>query len=81
MVICLQRGADLHIALPVPLPLTGSSSCKIQRAVKRVCVCTCSPNSSLTLVRKVSGLIDNYNICFLPTYKQNCMNVQTGTKF
>ena len=55
MVICLERGADLHIAKPMPLPLTVSCSSKIQigftflvlahlgspgqRAVKRVCVC------------------------------------------
>ena len=55
MVICLQRGADLHAAQLMPLPLTVSCSSKIQigftflvpahlgsprkRAVKRVCVC------------------------------------------
>ena len=55
MVICLQRGADLHMAQFVPLPLTISFFSKIQigftflvlahpgspgkRAVKRVCVC------------------------------------------
>ena len=57
MVICLERGADLHIAQPIALPLTVSCSSKIQigftflvlahlgspgqRAVKRVCVCVC----------------------------------------
>ena len=32
MVICLERGADLHIAqpMPLPLPLTVSCSSKIQ---------------------------------------------------
>ena len=55
MVICLERGADLHMAQLMPLPLTVSCSSKIQigftllvladpgrpgqRAVKRVCVC------------------------------------------
>ena len=55
MVICLERGADLHMAQLMPLPLTVSCFCKIQigftflvpahlgspgqRAVKRVCVC------------------------------------------
>ena len=55
VVICLKRGADLHIAQPMPLPLTVSCSSKIhiaftfvvpahlgspgQRAVKWVCVC------------------------------------------
>ena len=55
MVICLERGADLHIAQLMPLPLTVSCFSKVQigftflvpahpgspgqRAVKRVCVC------------------------------------------
>ena len=54
MVICLGRGADLHMAQLMPLPLTVSCFSKIQigftflvpadlgspgqRAVKRVCV-------------------------------------------
>ena len=54
MVICLQRGADLHMAQLMPLPLTVSCFSKIQigftflvlahpgsrglRSVKRVCV-------------------------------------------
>jgi len=55
MVICLERGAYLHMAQLMPLPLTVSCFSKIQtgftflvlahpgsqgqRAVKRVCVC------------------------------------------
>jgi len=55
MVICLERGADLHVAQLMPLPHTDSCFSKIQigftflvpahpvsprqRAVKRVCVC------------------------------------------
>jgi len=55
VVICLARGADLHMAQLMPLPLTVSCFSKIQigfaslvpahlsspgkRAVKRVCVC------------------------------------------
>ena len=55
MVICLGRGADLHMAQLMPLPLTVSCFSKIQigfaflvlvhpgslgqRAVKWVCVC------------------------------------------
>jgi len=55
MVICLERGADLHTAQLMPLPLTVSCFSKIQigftflvpahpgspdqRAVKRACVC------------------------------------------
>ena len=55
VVICLERGADLHMAQLMPLPLTISCSSKIhtsfnfvvpahvrsrgQRAIKYVCVC------------------------------------------
>ena len=55
MVICLRRGADLHMAQLMPLPLTVSCFSEIhivftflvrahpgsprRRAVKRVCVC------------------------------------------
>ena len=54
MVICLERGADLHMAQRIPLPVTVSCFSKIQigftflvsahpgspgqRAVKRVCI-------------------------------------------
>jgi len=64
VVICLERGADLHMAQLMPLPLTVSHFSKIQigftflvpahlgiprkRAVKRVCV---SPFT----VRKIHG--------------------------
>ena len=57
MVICLGRGADLHMAQLMPLPLTVSCFSKIQigfaflvlvhpgspgqRVVKWVCVCVC----------------------------------------
>jgi len=58
MVICLERGADLHMAQLMPLSLTVSCFSKIptgfaflvpaypgspeKRAVKRVCVCVCA---------------------------------------
>jgi len=57
MVICLELGADLHMAQLMPLPLTVSCFSKIQigftflvpahlgsprqMAVQRVCVCVC----------------------------------------
>jgi len=57
VVICLERGADLHMAQLMSLPLTVSCFSKIQigftclvlaylgspgkRAIKRVCVCVC----------------------------------------
>jgi len=59
MVICLERGADLHMVQRIPLPLTVSCFSKIQirftflvsahpgspgqRVVKRVCVCVVGP--------------------------------------
>jgi len=71
MVICLERGADLHIAQLMPLPPTVSCFSKIQiglpflvpahlgspgkRAVKRVCVC-----ATVVLVQ--------YCICFLQCF-------------
>ena len=61
MVICLEQGADLHMAQLIPLPLTVSCFSKIQigftflvpahpdgpgkRAVKRVCVFVCACGS------------------------------------
>ena len=57
MVVCLERGADLHTAQLMPLPLTVSRFSKIKigftfpvpahpgspgkRAIKQVCVCVC----------------------------------------
>ena len=57
VVVCLEQGADLHMAQLMPRPLTVSCFNKIQigftflvlahlgspgkRAVKRVCVCVC----------------------------------------
>jgi len=57
VVVCLERGADLHMVQLMPLPLTVSCFSEIQiaftflvpahlgsprkRAVKRVCVCVC----------------------------------------
>jgi len=57
VVICLEQGADLHMAQSMPLPLTASCFSKIQigftflvpahlgspgqRAIKCMCVCVC----------------------------------------
>jgi len=59
VVVCLELGADLHMAKLMPLPLTVSCFSKIQlgfmflvlahlgspgkRAVKRMSVCVCMP--------------------------------------
>jgi len=66
VVICLERGADLHTAQLMPPPLTVSCFSKIQisftflvlahlgsfgqRAVKRVCVCVCVIGKIITPV-------------------------------
>jgi len=66
VVISLERGADLHMAQLMPLPLAVSCSSKIQigftflvqahlgspgkRAVKRVCVCVCQVILCLFLI-------------------------------
>ena len=56
MVICLERGADLHMAQLMPLPLTVSCFSRIQigftflvsaypgSSGHRVCVCVCVSN-------------------------------------
>ena len=67
MVICLEQGADLHMAQLMPLPLTVSCFSKIQigftflvpahlgsprqMAVKRVCVCVCVYYSNNCLMK------------------------------
>jgi len=71
MVICLERGADLHMAQLMPLPPTVSCFSKIQtgftfllpahpgspgrRAVKRVCVCVCRKIFSKVLMVVLVG--------------------------
>ena len=65
MVVCLEQGANLHMAQLMPLPLTVSCFSKIQigftflvpailgspgkRAVKRVCVASMDPEVILLL--------------------------------
>jgi len=41
MVICLERGADLHMAHLMPRPLTISCFSKIQIGFTFLCVCVC----------------------------------------
>ena len=66
---CLERGADLHMAQLMPLPLTVSCFSKIQigfaflvlahlgspgkMAVKRVCVCVCGHPVKLHCIDRV----------------------------
>jgi len=72
--ICLERGADLHMAQLMPLPLTVSCFSKIQigftflvpahldspgqMAVK--CVCVCCVASTLSIV---GGTVDQVGSC------------------
>ena len=76
MVICLEQGADLHMAQLMPLPLTVSCFSKIQigfaflvlahpgspgqRAVKRVCVCDL-PIKTTTISDSVSASHTSYS--------------------
>jgi len=69
VVICLERGADLHMAQLMPLPLTASCFSKIQigftflvpahpgnpgkRVVKRVCVWVCELDDKLKLIMTI----------------------------
>jgi len=71
MVICLEGGADLHMAQLMPLPLTVYCFNKIQivftflvpaylgspgqRAVKRVCVCVCACGDVLVSICDEAG--------------------------
>ena len=64
MVICLERGADLHMAQLMPLPLTVSCFSEIQtgctflvpaypgspgqRAIKRAYVCVCNNSEAIS---------------------------------
>ena len=73
MVICVERGADLHMAQLMPLPLTISCSSKIQigftflvlahlgspgqRAVKWVCVRVCTYSLKIAFLFSASMLL------------------------
>ena len=76
MVICLERGVDLHMAQLMPLPLTVSCFSKIQigftflvpahpgspgqRAVKRVCVCAYVLTGIETGLFSFDGFLKNF---------------------
>jgi len=74
VVICLERGADLHVAQLMPLPITVSCSSKIQigftflvpaysgspgqRAIKRVCVLLVTVITVPIELRSTLGMTD-----------------------
>ena len=68
MVICLERGADLHVAQLMPLPLTVSCFSKIQLGFTFLvpadpvngCVCVCSTWTT--------GIYLYFSTYFPPTY-------------
>jgi len=80
VVICLEQGADLHMAQLVPLPLTVCCFSKIQigfaflvpahpgslgqRAVKRMCVCVVYFISPLGMADKYFTNSTGYGVIF-----------------
>jgi len=80
MVICLERGADLHIAQLMSLPLAVSCSSKIQigflflvlthlsshgqRAVKQVCVCVCERDVYFGMEDSVDNTVEENSTIF-----------------
>ena len=79
MVICLERGANLHMAQLMPLPLTVSCFSKIQivftflvrahpgsprqRAVKRVCVCVIILIAAFSALTLLAGRQEGHPAC------------------
>ena len=79
MVICLEQGADMHMAQLMPLPLTVFCFSKIQigftflvpahpgspgqRAVKRVCVCVCVCLLFIVMLYTVTKHCSNDMLC------------------
>ena len=79
MVICLERGADLHMAQLMPLPLTISCFSKIQISFTFLvpahlgrplngCVCVCGV-CSMPQIKYMISLI----LCFIRSELQNLM--------
>ena len=83
MVVCLEQGADLHMAQLMPLPLTVSCCSKIQisftflvpahpgspgkRAVKRVCVCVPAGFDILRIINEPTAAALAYGLHQKPT--------------
>jgi len=84
LVICLERGADLHMAQLMPLPLTVSCFSETQigftflvpahagspgkKAVKRMCVCVCC----LFMLLYVTFVVQQFTVGFTSFILQLC---------
>ena len=96
MVICLEQGADLHMAQLMPLPLTVSCSSKIQigftflvlahlgspghRAVKRVCVTGLLTVMVTRVILAVSVHLLLFNLSNEPAFNFVCVLVMTVSR-
>ena len=85
VVICLERGADLHMAQLMTLPLTVSCFSKIQlgftflvpahpgspgqRAIKQVCVCLCYSRAGAYFPLLSRNCAYTFLLCFLQQMK------------
>jgi len=69
MVICLERGADLHMAQLMPLPLTVSCSIKIQIAFTFLVPADPGNPGQMAVKRVISALL--LSIIYLPLAIQN----------
>ena len=91
VVICLEQGADLHMAQLMPLPLTVSCSSKIRigftvlvpahlgspgkKAVKRVCLCVCV---CVCVCDRVQVLINDSCVTIASVFNHLCVAVCTA---
>jgi len=63
MVICLERGADLHIVQLIPLPLTVSCFSKIQRGFTYLVPAHLGSPGKGAIKRGCVGVCDNVWVC------------------
>ena len=96
MVVCLERGADLHMAQLMPLPLSVSCFSKIQigftflvpahlgspgqRAVMWMCVCVCVSSLLLVCWQAMIGLTMDGKIQ-RPKYDFDCEEFRYNHRF
>ena len=71
MVVCLERGADLHMAQLMPLPLTVSCSSKIQ--IGFIFLVPAYPGCPGK--EAVKGLLLYYRTCIQVKYRDASLNI------